>query len=108
MLLKDRVAIVTGGARGMGRAIALRFAKEGCSSVIADVLDKDGEKTIADIKKAGKDAIYIHTDVTKKANVQDMVAKAVAKFKKIDIMVNCAGIGRAPDTHFRHYRRRIR
>ena len=75
MLLKDRVAIITGGARGMGRAIALRFAKEGCSSVIADLLDKDGEKTVADIKKAGKDAIYVHSDVTKSASVKDMVAK---------------------------------
>jgi 3-oxoacyl-[acyl-carrier protein] reductase len=94
MKLKDRVAIITGGARGMGRAIALRFAQEGCSSVIADMLDKEGEKTVADVKKAGKDAIYIHTDVTSTKQVNDMVAKAIAKFKKIDIMINCAGIGR--------------
>jgi 3-oxoacyl-[acyl-carrier protein] reductase len=96
MLLKDRAAIITGGARGMGRAIALRFAKEGCSSVIADLLDKDGEQTVADIKKVGKDAIYIHCDVTSSKQVNDMVAKAVVKFKKIDIMVNCAGIGKPP------------
>ncbi len=96
MLLKGRVAIITGGARGMGRAIALRFAKEGCSSVIADVLDKDGERTVADVKKAGRDAIYVHCDVTKSASVKDMVAKAVAEFKKVDIMVNCAGIGKPP------------
>jgi len=96
MLLKDRVAIITGGARGMGRAIALRFAGEGCSSVIADVLDKDGEKTVADVKKAGKDGIYVHCDVTSSAQVKAMVDKAVAKFKKVDIMVNCAGIGKPP------------
>lgn len=96
MQLKDRVAIITGGARGMGRAIALRFAKEGCSSAIADVLDHEGEKTVADINKTGRSAIYIHCDVTNSANVRDMVAKAIAKFKKIDIMVNCAGIGRPP------------
>ena len=96
MLLKDRVAIITGGARGMGRAIALRFAKEGCSSVIVDLLDKDGEKTVADIKKVGKDAIYVRCDVTSSAQVKDMVAKAIAKFKKIDIMANCAGIGKPP------------
>jgi 3-oxoacyl-[acyl-carrier protein] reductase len=50
MILKDKVAIITGGARGMGRAIALRFAKEGCSSVIADLLDKEGVKTVDDIR----------------------------------------------------------
>ena len=76
MLLKDRVAIITGGARGMGRAIALRFAGEGCSSVIVDLLDKDGEKTVADIKKADRDAIYIRCDVTSAAQVKGMVAKA--------------------------------
>lgn len=96
MLLKDKVAIITGGARGMGRTIALRFAKEGCSSVIVDLLDKDGEKTVADIKKVGKDAIYIRCDVTNSAQVKDMVAKSIAKFKKIDIMANCAGIGKPP------------
>jgi 3-oxoacyl-[acyl-carrier protein] reductase len=96
MLLKDRVAIITGGARGMGRAIALRFAKEGCSSVIVDVRDKEGEKMVADVKKAGKDAIYVHCDVTQSTQVKDMVAKAIAKFNKVDIMVNCAGIGKPP------------
>jgi 3-oxoacyl-[acyl-carrier protein] reductase len=96
MLLKDKVAIITGGARGMGRAIALRFAREGCSSVIADLLDNDGEKTVADVKKAGRDAIYVRCDVTNSAKVREMVAKAIAIFKKVDIMVNCAGIGRPP------------
>jgi len=96
MQLKDRVAIITGGARGMGRAIALRFAREGCSSVIADLLDKDGEKTVADIKKAGRDAIYVRCDVTNSAKVREMVAKAIVKFQKVDIMVCCAGIGKPP------------
>jgi NAD(P)-dependent dehydrogenase (short-subunit alcohol dehydrogenase family) len=96
MLLKDRAAIVTGGARGMGRAIALRFAWEGCSSVIVDLLDKEGEKTAADIKKTGRDAIYVRCDVTSGTQVKDMVARAIAKFRKIDIMANCAGIGRPP------------
>ena len=50
MILQDKIAVITGGARGMGRAIALRFADEGCDSVIVDVLDKEGEATTADIE----------------------------------------------------------
>jgi NAD(P)-dependent dehydrogenase (short-subunit alcohol dehydrogenase family) len=96
MILKDRVAIITGGARGMGRAIALRFAAEGCSSVIADIRDKEGDKTVQDIKKAGQEAIYVRCNVTDSAKVREMVAKAIVKFKKVDIMVNCAGIGKPP------------
>jgi len=96
MLLKDRVAIITGGSRGMGRAIALRFAEEGCSSVIADVRDKEGEKMVAEVKQKGKDAIYVHCDVSSSRQVKDMVAEAISKFGKVDIMVNCAGIGKPP------------
>ena len=96
MILKDRVAIITGGSRGMGRAIALRFAEEGCSSIIADVLDKDGERTVGEVKQKGKDAIYVRCDVTDSNQVKAMVAKAIEKFGKVDIMVNCAGIGKPP------------
>lgn len=96
MLLKDKAAIITGGARGMGRAIALRFAAEGCSSVIADVLDKEGVQTVDDVKQAGREAIYVRCDVTNSAKVKEMVAKAIMKFKRVDIMVNCAGIGKPP------------
>jgi 3-oxoacyl-[acyl-carrier protein] reductase len=96
MLLKDRVAIITGGSRGMGRAIALRFADEGCSSVIADVRDKEGEETVGEVKQKGRDAMYVHCDVANSGQVKDMVAAAISKFGKVDIMVNCAGIGRPP------------
>ena len=96
MLLEGKTALIFGGARGMGRAIALRFATEGCSSAIADILDNDGEKTVADIQKAGRDSIYINCDITSSTQVRAAVEKAVAKFKKVDIMVNTAGIGRPP------------
>lgn len=96
MILKDRAAIITGGSRGMGRAIALRFAEEGCSSVIADVLDNEGERTVDEVKQKGKDAIYVHCDVTDSKQVKATVAKAIEKFGKVDIMVNCAGIGKPP------------
>ena len=96
MLLKDRAAIITGGARGMGRAIAPQFAAEGASSCIADVRDKEGEEAVKLVKATGVDCIYVHTDVTSSASVNDMVARAIAKYGKIDIMANCAGIGRPP------------
>ena len=96
MLLKDRVAIITGGSRGMGRAIVLRFAEEGCTSVIADVLDKEAEQTVKEVSQKGKEAIYVRCDVTDSSQVKAMVDKAIGKFNKVDIMVNCAGIGKPP------------
>lgn len=96
MVLEGKVAMITGGARGMGRAIALRYADEGCDSVIVDVLDADGEKTVTDIKVKGRDAMYVHCDVTSSASVKETVDKAIVKFGKIDILTNCAGIGTNP------------
>jgi len=96
MLLPNRVAIITGGARGMGAAIALRFADEGCAIVIADILDAEAGKTVKEVSKKGKEAVFIHCDVSDSRQVKDMVAQAIGRFKKIDIMVNCAGIGTKP------------
>ena len=93
MLLENKVAIVAGGARGMGGAIALKFAEQGCSIVIADVIDDKGKETVEEVKKKGKDAIYVHCDVTDGQQVRDMVAQAIEKFKKIDQLVISAGIG---------------
>lgn len=96
MILQDKVAFITGGARGMGRAIALRYADEGCNSVIVDVLDKEGEQTVGDIKAKGRDAIFLHCDVSNGARVKETVEKAIEKFGKIDILNNCAGVGTNP------------
>ena len=93
MLLENKVAIIAGGARGMGGAIAQKFAENGCSIVIADVLDEKGQETAEEIKKTGKDAIYVHCDVSDGKQVRNMVAQAIDKFKKIDQMVISAGIG---------------
>jgi NAD(P)-dependent dehydrogenase (short-subunit alcohol dehydrogenase family) len=96
MLLEDRVAIIAGGARGMGGAIALKFADEGCSSVIADVLDEPGARTVEEVRSRGRDSVYIHCDVSDSRQVKDMVDQAIARFKKVDIMVLTAGIGTNP------------
>ncbi|MBN1190825.1 MAG: SDR family oxidoreductase [Dehalococcoidales bacterium] len=96
MILENRTAIITGGARGMGRAIALRFASEGCSSVIADVLDEDAAETVKMVEGKGRKAAAVHCDVSSGKSVREMVGKAIDQFGKIDFMINCAGIGKPP------------
>jgi NAD(P)-dependent dehydrogenase (short-subunit alcohol dehydrogenase family) len=92
MLLKDRVAIITGGAKGMGRGIALKFAEEGCAVAIADIAIKEAEETAAEInKKKGGSAIAIKCDVTSGQQVGETVGKVAKKFGRIDILVNNAG-----------------
>jgi len=92
MRLKDKVAIVTGGGRGIGASTSLRFAKEGASVTVADV-DPDAAKSVADeIVKNGGKAFGIGVDVSSKSSVQAMVAKTVEKFGTVDILVNNAGI----------------
>ncbi|MAS33951.1 MAG: hypothetical protein CL610_08085 [Anaerolineaceae bacterium] len=86
-----RVAIITGGARGIGRATALRIAEEGRDIVIADVLDDHGADTVAAIEALGQRALYIRTDVTDEAAVQSMVQQTVDAFGRLDILVCCAG-----------------
>jgi len=87
-----RVAIVTGGARGLGRASALRIAEEGRDVVIADMLDEQGEAVVKEIEALGQAATYVHTDVTDEAAVHAMVNGAAERFGRVDILVCCAGI----------------
>ena len=87
-----RVALITGGARGIGRAAAIRIAEEGRDIVIADVLSEEGAKTVADIEALGQDAIYRETDVTDEAAVRATVDTTIERFGRLDILVCCAGI----------------
>ncbi|MBI3300995.1 MAG: 3-oxoacyl-ACP reductase FabG [Deltaproteobacteria bacterium] len=88
--LDGRVAIVTGGARGIGQAYCLGLARAGARVVVADILDT-GE-TVAKVKDAGTVAIGVHVDVASFASVQQMVSQAIAAFQKIDILVNNAAL----------------
>ncbi len=95
MRLKDRVAIVTGGASGIGRAIACRFAEEGARVVIADVTTEPregGEPTQDVIAAAGGTALFTRSDVSIWDEVDALVGGTVARFGRLDVMVNNAAI----------------
>ncbi len=89
--LDGKVVIVTGGARGIGRGIALASAKEGADIVIADITVEAAEKTADKIRGVDRKALVIKTDVTKSNEVEEMVKKTLEKFGKIDVLVNNAG-----------------
>lgn len=93
MRLKDKVAVVTGGARGIGRAMAEAFAKEGAKIVVADVIDDVVKSTAAEIKNVySVDTLALKVDVTNSGDCENMVAQTVEKFSGIDILINNAGI----------------
>jgi NAD(P)-dependent dehydrogenase (short-subunit alcohol dehydrogenase family) len=92
MRLKDKVALITGAGSGIGREAALLFAAEGASVVAVDVNDHAGEHCIAAILKAGGDAAFVHADVSKSADCENMVRFAETTFGKLNVLFNNAGI----------------
>jgi len=94
MLLKDKITVITGGARGIGREIAFLFAKEGSDIVLFDVNQEQLDKTVKDIEALGRSSLGLMVDVTKLAQVDEAMNKTLDKFKKIDILINNAGITR--------------
>ncbi len=93
MRLKSKVAIVTGAGSGIGEATALTFAKEGARVTVADVVDSAGKMdTVEQIRAAGGDAKYVHTDVTSASDIQGMVSTTISNYGKLDVLFNNAGI----------------
>ncbi|HSB03696.1 MAG TPA: SDR family NAD(P)-dependent oxidoreductase [Thermodesulfobacteriota bacterium] len=92
MKLKDRVAIVTGGARGIGKAIALTFVREGAKVVLVDVDKKRLETLKNEIVRSGGEAVAISCDISKSSEVKEMINQVQMIFGRIDILVNNAGI----------------
>jgi len=91
--LENRVALVTGAASGIGRAIALRLAEEGAAVLVTDIADDAGKQTALDITDKGGRATYFHLDVTSPEEWKAAVAAAVDEFGGLDILVNNAGMG---------------
>jgi len=92
--LEGKIALVTGGARGIGREIALLFAKQGADMTLCDVDLEQAEQTAKEIKALGRECLVLKADVTDSGSVQVMVDKILDKFKKLDILINNAGITR--------------
>ena len=94
MDLKGRVAIVTGGAQGIGKSIATQLALAGANVVIADVAEEMAKSTAEEISQKGSEAVSIVVDVSSLSSVEEMVKKTLDKFDRIDILINNAGITR--------------
>ena len=92
MRLLNKVAIITGGGRGIGEATAKKFIKEGAKVVIADINQEDIERTVEEIREMGGEVEGIYVDVTKMESVNRMIEFTLEKFGRLDILVNNAGI----------------
>jgi sorbitol-6-phosphate 2-dehydrogenase len=92
-LLEDRIALVTGGAQGLGQALSMRLAQEGAHVLVADVNEESAKTTAAEIMAGGdRKAMALKVDVTEEAQVEGMIARAMQEFGRLDIVVSNAGI----------------
>ena len=92
MLLAGKVALVTGAAQGIGQACAVRLAKEGAKMVLCDVNEKAGQQAAKGIEAKGGKAVYVRCDVSKAGDVESALAAALKAFRRIDVLVNNAGV----------------
>ena len=92
MRLKNKVALVTGSSKGIGRGIAIRFAEEGAAVVLAARTQSSGQEAAKDIVEQGGRAIYVKTDQSKNADVRNVIGAAIREYGKLDILVNNAAI----------------
>jgi NAD(P)-dependent dehydrogenase (short-subunit alcohol dehydrogenase family) len=97
--LDNRIALITGGGSGIGKATALLFAREGAKVAVADWVEEHAKGVTAEIQKGGGEAISIKTDVAKAADAERMVSETVHRFGRLDILYNNAGIGESKLLH---------
>ena len=89
---EGKVALVTGGSSGIGRATSIIFARKGAKVVLADIDSQGGQETLETIRKTGGNAIFIKTDVSKESEVKELIDKTVTKYGRLDCAFNNAGI----------------
>ena len=92
MRLKDKVAIITGAGQGLGKEFAIRFAQEGAKVVIAEINFEKAQDVAKEIEQSGGEVLALKTDITKKAETEEMAKKTIEKFGSIDVLVNNAAI----------------
>jgi len=92
MSLKDKVSIVTGGAQGLGKAIALELARRGSNLIICDVNFEAAQKVTEEIRALGRRSLSLKVDVSKMRDINGMVDRVLEEFERIDILINNAGI----------------
>ncbi|MBI3250216.1 MAG: glucose 1-dehydrogenase [Deltaproteobacteria bacterium] len=97
MLLKDKIAIVTGAGTGMGKAIALRYAREGAHVVLAEINEASGQQAAAEVSAHDRRGLFVKTDLGKTESINAMVAKTMETFGRIDIVMNNAGVTKKLD-----------
>jgi len=93
MRLKGKVAVVTGGGSGIGKASSILFAKEGAKVVVSDIADKSGEDVVKTIERDDGRAVYVHCDVTKEDQAKNLIEKRVESYGQLDVLYNNAGMG---------------
>src|SRR5688572_14742674 len=91
--LTGKIALVTGGASGIGEATALLYGAHGARVVVSDIHDEAGAKVVNQIIKNGGEAVFIHADVSQAADCQQLVNQTITAFERLDISFNNAGIG---------------
>ena len=101
--LEGKVAVITGSGRGIGRGMAMLFAREGAQVMVADYVAEGGNETVRQIKAAGGAATFVQADVAQSADVRNMIATTVQTYGRVDILFNNAGI-EGPSAKLAHYK----
>lgn len=95
MNLEGKVAVVTGGGNGIGRACCERFASDGADVVVADIQDDRGDEVVTSVKERGREALFVHLDAASEADNDAMIERTLERFGRVDVLVTAAGIAHA-------------